>query len=542
LVNRNSEKVLETANSSASAGTNLQQGTNKGETYQQWNVTPVDSRIGGDFSYFTLTSVKSGKSPDVLNYSLDNGGNIIVWEDTKSSNQQWYLEYSKDGWFIIRNRNSSMCIDVELGSTAEGANIQQSEKRGGASQQWRFIPIDAEIEFVAPNAPTDLVAKPNAESIQLEWVASAEDDVTGYTIFRSETEGGPYTTIARNVTTTSFLDNSATSNAMYYYAIKAVDNCLNRSSYSAEVSVSSTGNQGLLAYYPFNGNLQDTSINLNHSVSSGGVSFGDAKMGSNSLVFNGTDAFVKLPTYIANQEELTIATWVYWKGGPPLQRIFDFGNDEAESMFLTPSTGLVGGKLQFSIQNGDVSQELEATLIPYKEWTHVAISLKNNEARMYVNGELVDESDAFSLSPNDFKPALNYLGRSQLSTQALFNGSIDDFVMYNYALSAEKVNELYTLGVIITGIDNHLSLADYDIMIWPIPATNELNVNYTAQNSTEKAEIKIYNLTGSLVFNKHIDSMNDNKINVSKLPSGIYMLNIISGESTKVKKIIIQHR
>jgi hypothetical protein len=259
------------------------------------------------------------------------------------------------------------------------------------------------------------------------------------------------------------------------------------------------------------------------------------------LVFNGTDAYVKLPTDIANQEELTISAWVYWKGGSPWQRIFDFGNGETESMFLTPSTDLVGGKLQFSIQKGDVSQDLQATLLPFKEWTHVTITLKANEARMYVNGELVAESDAFSLTPDDFKPALNYLGRSQFASDALFNGNIDEFVMYNYAISAEKAEELYTLGVIITGIDNNLNLADNDFLLWPIPANNELNINYTKENSIDKAEIKIYNLTGSLVLHKQIGSMNDNKINVSKLPSGVYMLNIISGESTKVKKIIIQH-
>ncbi|HTJ48492.1 MAG TPA: RICIN domain-containing protein, partial [Cyclobacteriaceae bacterium] len=131
LVNRNSGNVMQVAYGATNAGANLQQGANTGATYQQWNVTPVDSRVGGDFSYFTFAAVHSGKVPDVLNFSLDNGTNIIVWDDVKSVNQQWYLEYVEDGWFYIRNRNSAKCLEVADASTA---NIQQWEKNGGTNQ------------------------------------------------------------------------------------------------------------------------------------------------------------------------------------------------------------------------------------------------------------------------------------------------------------------------------------------------------------------------------------------------------------------------
>jgi hypothetical protein len=155
LVNRNSGNVMQVAYGSTNAGANLQQGVNTGATYQQWNVTPVDSRVGGDFSYFTFAAVHNGKVPDVLNFSLDNGTNIIVWDDVKSVNQQWYLEYIEDGWFYIRNRNSAKCLEVADASTA---NIQQWEKNGGTNQQWRFLPVGAPVEFVSPSAPGNLIA------------------------------------------------------------------------------------------------------------------------------------------------------------------------------------------------------------------------------------------------------------------------------------------------------------------------------------------------------------------------------------------------
>ncbi|MEO6230321.1 MAG: LamG-like jellyroll fold domain-containing protein [Ferruginibacter sp.] len=436
LVNRNSGKVLEVAGGSTNIGVNLQQGTYMGSTYQQWNVTPVSSRIGGDFSYFTFTSVNSGKSPDILNFSLDNGTNIIVWDDVKSANQQWYLDYAADGWFYIRSRHSAKCIDVLNAGTGDGANIVQWDNNGGTNQQWRFLPVDAPIEFVAPSAPGNPVATAHAESILLNWTASPDADVTGYTIFRSASSGGPYNTIARNVTSTSFVDNTTTTGGQFFYIVKAVDKSLNSSTYSNEVSATATGTNDLVTHLQFNGNTRDTSINLNHAASLGGISYGTGKVGPGSMVLNGTNAFLQLPATLANQQEITIATWVYWNGGGAWQRIFDFGNDQSQYMFLTPGSG--SGTLRFAIKNGGAEQILDAPPLPAGVWTHVSVTLGASGASMYVNGNVVAQSNTINISPLDFKPVLNYIGRSQFPDPML-NGSVDEFKIFNYALSASEV-------------------------------------------------------------------------------------------------------
>ncbi len=439
LVNRNSGKVIEVAGGSSTAGANLQQGTYSGATYQQWNVTPVDSRIGGDFSYFTFTAVHSGMSPDILNWSLDNGGNIITYNDVKGNNQQWYLDYIEDGWFYIRSRHSAKCMEVYNSSTADAANIVQWDPAGGTNQQWRFIPVGAPVEFDAPNTTNDLTATANAVSVQLDWTASSSSDVASYTIYRSESANGSYNTIARNVTTTSFVDNTATTGGPYFYAVKAVDNSLNHSSYSNQASASPTGNNDLIAHLAFDGNMLDGTVNLNHSASYGGTSFTTSKVGANAIDLNGSNAFVQLPATVANQQEITIATWVYWNGGNSWQRIFDFGNDQAEYLFLTPKSG--SGLLHFGIKNGGAEQVLSASALPTGEWVHVAVSLSNTGASMYVNGEVVAESNGITISPIDFKPVLNYIGRSQWP-DPLLNGKIDDFKIFNYALSANEIADI----------------------------------------------------------------------------------------------------
>ena len=439
LVNRNSGMVMEVDGGSSVDGANVQQGSNTGGTYQQWDVTPVDSRVGGDFSYFSITAVHSGKSLDDYDWSLENGGNIVQWNDAKGANQQRYLEYAEDGWFYIRSRHSAKCLEVANASGAEGENVHQWEKTGGANQQWRFIPVGTAVEFNAPGAPANLAATAKAESIQLDWTPSPDTDVAGYIIFRSELAGGPYNTIARNVITTTFVDNTATTGGPYFYAIKAIDHSLNRSVYSNEVSATPTGDNELVAHLQFDENTLDSSVNLNHSASYGGVVFGEGKVGSGSIAMNGTDAFVQLPVNLAHQQEISIASWINWNGGGAWQRIFDFGNDLNQYLFLTPSSG--SGTLRFAIKNGGEEQILDAPAMSTGIWTHVAVTLGSSGAHMYVNGQLVAESTAFSISPLDFKPILNYIGRSQYP-DPLFNGNIDDFRLYNYVLSASEVSDL----------------------------------------------------------------------------------------------------
>jgi hypothetical protein len=534
LVNRNSGKVLEVAGGSANAGASLQQGTSTGATYQQWNVTPVSSRVGGDFSYFTFTAVHSGKAPDVLNWSLDNGSNIIVWDDVKSGNQQWYLDYAEDGWFYIRSRHSAKCLDV----AGDGVNIVQWDKLGNTSQQWRFLPVDAAVEFVAPAAPENLVATANAASIRLTWTANTEADVAGYTIFRSGSAGGPYRTIARNVTVTSFVDHSATTGEPYFYTVRAVDRSLNRSPYSNEASASATGAHDLVAHLHFDGNTTDSSTNMNHGAPYGSITFPSGKVGSGALALNGT-TFVQLPTELANHEEITIATWVYWNGGNAWQRIFDFGNDESATMFLSPSSG--SGQLRFAIKNGGAEQGLDAPGLQKFKWIHIAVTLGASGARMYVNGQAVAESSEITMRPSDFKPILNYIGRSQYA-DPLFRGNIDDFKVFNYVLSPNEVGQL--AGVVVNP-DIPTDVADADcncvrsLSLWPMPARDILHLSHLTGYANSLSGLTVYDVNGRVVITKDITG--EAELDVSALPPGFYMLKVRNGNEFVVKKLLVSH-
>jgi len=536
LVNRNSGKVIEVAGGLTVSGANVRQATYTGAKYQQWNVNPVDSRIGGDFSYVSIIAGYSGKSFDIVNYSLEDGGRVQMYDDNKTTNQQWYLEYAGDGWFYIRSRHSAKCIEVANASTAQSANIQQGEKAGGTHQQWRFLPVGAPLEFEAPAAPTGLVATANEVSIRLDWTANPETDVAGYTIFRSDSADGAYNTIARNVKSTAFVDNSVCANKSYFYAIRAIDNSLNRSPYSNQVSATATGNNCIVADLPFDENTLDCTANLNHGAPYGNITYVDGNTGSKAASLDGT-SFIQLPVTIANHREITIAAWVYWKGGAIWQRIFDFGNGENENMYLTPRADDFT-HARFAIKNGGAEQQLNVPTLPLNKWTPIAVTLGANDTRLYINGELAAQSNDITISPIDFKPVLNYIGRSQYLTHPLFKGYIDNFMVFNYALPADEIKIIAdNLPDNIANVKNERGL-----LVKPVPANDVLYVSYTANNNYSFPVIYIYNMTGQLVLNAVMKKTLDTQLDVSTLPNGIYLLKLIDGINSLTKEIHVIHK
>ena len=438
VVNRNSRKVLEVAGAGTADGANIQQNAYTGATNQQWDIAPFVN-AWGDQSYYSMNAVHSGKAADVANFSFSDGANVQQWSDLSGENQKWYFEYAIDGYFYIRNRWNGKYLEVAGSLGTNGANVRQGSLTSSPGQQWRLLPVGAAYEFIAPAAPTGVVATPNAVSVRLSWNPISATDLAGYTVLRSETAGGGYAIIARDVATTSYIDETARPARTYYYVVKAVDRSLNRSANSPEVSATPTGAATMVARYTFDGRTTDEAGNGNDATTEGAASYGAARVGTGALLLDGVAARAELPPEVAQSDALTFAAWVFWNGGADWQRIFDFGNDTNQYLFLSPKAS--GAGLRFAIKNGGAEQVLNAPALATGQWVHVAVTLGAGDARLYVNGALVAQSSAVTIKPSDFQPVLNYLGKSQFA-DPLFSGRLDDVRLYNYAVGASGVAAL----------------------------------------------------------------------------------------------------
>jgi hypothetical protein len=277
----------------------------------------------------------------------------------------------------------------------------------------------------------------------LNWTASAASDLAGYTVLRATNSGGPYEIVARGSTNNSFTDKFANLPRTYFYVVKAADKSYNSSANSAQVSATPSGTSALIARYGFDGNTNDSSGNANHPILTYGTpTFVAGKFGS-ALNLDGASQYTMLPAgMFASVTNFTIAAWVYWNGGAAWQRIFDFGNDTSQYMFLSPSSG--SGTLRFAVttNGGGAEQILETSPLPTGQWRHVAITRNGNIARLYTNGIVaVSATNVVTITPAGFNPVLNYLGKSQYA-DPLFNAIVDELFIYNYALTATEIARL----------------------------------------------------------------------------------------------------
>jgi hypothetical protein len=220
-----------------------------------------------------------------------------------------------------------------------------------------------------------------------------------------------------------------------YYCVVTKSGSSNLSSRPASLMVLRTTPQ-LVGHWKFDNNAND-SVGPNHGTVTGSAAYTTGQTGQ-CIVLDAADDHVTLPAGIANTNDITVAAWVYWNGGSQWQRIFDFGTGTTQYMFLTPSSG--GNTLRFAIKNGGSEQIVQtASQLTSGQWVHLAVTLGGSTATLYVNGAAAAASSSITINPSDFNPAYNYIGDSQFISDPLFNGRIDDFRIYNFALTADQV-------------------------------------------------------------------------------------------------------
>jgi fibronectin type 3 domain-containing protein len=202
---------------------------------------------------------------------------------------------------------------------------------------------------------------------------------------------------------------------------------------------------------------------------------------SNAIVFSkASSQYATLPTGVtSNLNDCTISAWVYPVTNSMWQRVFDFGNDTTNYMFLTTNAG---GKVRFAIRTPSVGEQqvTSSTTLSTGVWSHIAVTVSGSVGKLYINGVQVGTNTAMTLRPTQLgNTTNNYLGRSQFSADPYLDGRIDDFRIYDRALSLAGVEALATttavskLRVHLPFDENSGTLAqDYSGNGWPATLVN----------------------------------------------------------------------
>jgi hypothetical protein len=226
---------------------------------------------------------------------------------------------------------------------------------------------------------------------------------------------------------------------------------------------------GLVAYYPFNGNANDASGNGHNGTNYGGVLVPDRFSEPNqAFFFNGTNtdnsdtnSFVDLsenPPITGVQTNFSICGWInpaYISQLPHAQTIArgiywhranwaDIGVRIANSPWVTSSMTTLEFTTISGVFSANQNDNLFASiLIPTNAWTAFVATYDGLTKNLYINGSLnVSISYTFPANWNT-----GFMGEGiggDFAGQAeTFDGVIDDVRIYNRALSTSEVAELY---------------------------------------------------------------------------------------------------
>ena len=439
----------------SNGGSILQQKFAAGNKRQQWTVTPCSSRTGGDYSFYDIASVSDSKVHiNVRDFSTVSGGEMIAWtQDAPTSNEQWYLEYAGDGYYYVRNRESALYL-AAANTTATAKLIQTTmlPEAARSRMMFRFLPLDVDYDSQAPSKPEGLTAEAHAASVTLTWNGSKEDDVEGYMVLRSPAGTDDWNTIARKLTATTFTDNTCRPGTAYIYKVKAIDRAQNLSEASETAEGAPTGEHSMTVRLQMEGNTQDDTENMMDAAFCGTPNYvDDCKQGAKALRLNATQGqYVQLPYETAGSEELTVALWVKMRSSNTWQRLIDFGNDTEHYMFLTPKNSYTN-VMRFAIKNGGDEQSIDCKqALPMSQWKHVVLTVGKERTVIYIDGEEAASSTGITIRPGDFRPVLNYIGRSQFVSDPLMTADLDDVRIYNYALTADDVKTVMEGGSVTT--------------------------------------------------------------------------------------------
>lgn len=209
--------------------------------------------------------------------------------------------------------------------------------------------------------------------------------------------------------------------------------------------------EGLVAYYPFNGNASDESGYENHGIINDATLTMDRYGNLNSAYkFDGIDDFIQISSASENilgSDDFTVLTW-FRSTSTDEGAIWGKRNTSSCSQVFGPTTTFS----QTSKINGNTfSARFRSTnnYTIYSEnpvsdsnWHLATVVRAGNSLSLYID-PLLEESVSIAVGI-DFSTTLDFfIGRTSYCSGNHFTGDIDDFSIYNRALTQLEIDFLY---------------------------------------------------------------------------------------------------
>ncbi|MCX6165848.1 MAG: LamG domain-containing protein, partial [Ignavibacteriae bacterium] len=213
---------------------------------------------------------------------------------------------------------------------------------------------------------------------------------------------------------------------------------------------------GLVAYYPFNGNANDSSVNHNNGTVYNATITTDRFGNPNSAYsFNGTNAYIVASANTLPSTVRSISLWFYANNVTSHPVLFAYGGNGncAQGTSFMMALNVANSNKYSTISHCSIKDvNAPYTTPPINQWMHWVVVANGTSTKFYLNGLLYKDSavvynNTYTPSTNlAFGTGVGWNGIAPYSDANIgyLNGKLDDIRIYNRELSISEILSLYS--------------------------------------------------------------------------------------------------
>ena len=307
---------------------------------------------------------------------------------------------------------------------------------------------------------------------------------------------------------------------------------------------------GLVGWWPFNGNANDESGNGNNGTVNGATLTADrfSNVGK-AYSFDGVND--NISTSRSPLTSFSVSLWLFTSQNTAYTPLVDAYNSNWElylsnykPTFTRWITAGAGGTFQ---------EFISTTSASINQWNHLICTYNNGNIRLYLNGVLISTFQNVSITINN--NGTFAFGASLSGTSQYFNGKLDDIGIWNRALTQQEVSDLYNANIcyenvtvtdtliINTGITGFNPITYKNTLkIWPNPSNDHISIDAGNLATMNGYSIKIEDAQGQQVFQNAVNQQQFYVDITNWGGNGLYFVRIIDpqGNTVDIKKIVLQ--
>ncbi len=237
--------------------------------------------------------------------------------------------------------------------------------------------------------------------------------------------------------------------------IEVEDDHINSKNYSAIITINIDDvleiTDGLLAYYPFNGNSDDESGNgIIGQVFGATLTTDRSDIPNSAYMFDGANDYIRLTNAGSlhfGDSDFSISVWFKFASMEiKPQEIFSVYYSSDAGREIRFGSNASRDSIHFKLYDKGSTEGDLMYLSRYAGWNHITVTKSSSEVKFYMNGILIEQMPVTaSILPTFTDALIGAVSKSTTSPDSFFDGKIDDIYIHGRVLEDWEVSNLFQM-------------------------------------------------------------------------------------------------